>query len=619
MLADRFPCETLSHVLVPRSAMRPYPAIDDRNAWESLPASVRQRLVTVGGEALASNWPAIPATLFLEYRRLGNRAVYEAASFPRRTILGNLVLAECVENEGRFLDAILNGIWSICEESFWGVSAHLSAQKAGFGLPDTDEPTVDLFAAETAALVSWTVYLVGERLDDLSPLARPRILREVERRMLTPCLERNDFWWMGLGARRSLNNWTPWICSNWLVTALLLEPDEPRRVAAVHKAMGCVDRFLEGQPADGGCDEGPGYWHRAGASVFDCLDILDWGTDGAIDLFSESLVRNLGAYIYKAHIDGTWFVNFADGSARMTPGMEMIFRFGRRVRDERMAQLARYAVSTIGEAPVRRTSMSRRLPGLFDCAELGDVPACAPHVRDAWLPDTQIMVARCAEGVSDGFFVAAKGGHNAESHNHNDIGHVIVFRDGKPVIVDAGVDTYTAKTFSSKRYELWTMQSAYHTLPTVNGVQQAAGRAFEARDLAYEADDDHAEFALDLAGAYPPEAGVSSWQRSIRLARGRCVEIADAYRLEHADSVQWSFLTPCEVREVAEGLALSGEEGVRVLLSFDTASLEYECETIDLGEGRLSAVWGDHLHRIVFSMRIPRPEGAATFRVLPPC
>ncbi len=90
---------------------------------------------------------------------------------------------------------------------------------------------------------------------------------------------------------------------------------------------------------------------------------------------------------------------------------------------------------------------------------------------------------RSSEGSAEGLYLAAQGGHNAESHNHNDVGNFIVYADGEPAIIDVGVETYTAKTFSAQRYEIWTMQSAYHNLPTVNGVMQGAGRQFEARDV----------------------------------------------------------------------------------------------------------------------------------------
>ena len=62
---------------------------------------------------------------------------------------------------GRFMDDIANGVWLMCEETYWGVPAHIGIQKRGAGLPDVTEPTIDLFAAETAELLAWTSYLLG--------------------------------------------------------------------------------------------------------------------------------------------------------------------------------------------------------------------------------------------------------------------------------------------------------------------------------------------------------------------------------------------------------------------------------------------------------------------------
>src|SRR5262249_49380110 len=153
-------------------------------------------------------------------------------------------------------DEIVNGIWLTCEETFWGVPAHLGAQKAGTGLPDVAEPIVDLFAAETASLLAWTEYLVGDSLAKVSPLVPERIRLEIDRRVLTPCLVREDFGWMGFSGPPP-NNWNPWIASNWLTSALLIEPDEKRRHAHVVKILRCLDNFLSGYAEDGGCDEGP--------------------------------------------------------------------------------------------------------------------------------------------------------------------------------------------------------------------------------------------------------------------------------------------------------------------------------------------------------------------------
>src|SRR5690606_14525698 len=123
--------------------------------WEGLPEAVRQNYLQNGQEALEYPWPPLLATLFLEVARIGNRANYERVHFERRRKVVDLVLAECVEGQGRFVDAVVNGLWLICEESYWGVPAHLTMQQAGRGLPDTAERTVDLFVAETAALLAY--------------------------------------------------------------------------------------------------------------------------------------------------------------------------------------------------------------------------------------------------------------------------------------------------------------------------------------------------------------------------------------------------------------------------------------------------------------------------------
>ena len=318
-LSTPWPPARLSAALLPRDRYKPFPTAADRAQWESVPADAREPLIEAGARNLHTDWPSLPATLFLEYRREGNRSRYERVRDTRRRKLGDLVIAECLEGKGRFLDDIANGVWTTCEETFWGVPAHLGMQKAGVGLPDVSEPIVDLFAAETSSLLSWTAYLVGPRLDKVSPLVLERIHIETNRRLLTPNLERLDFGWMGLNprGRGSLNNWTPWINSNWLATALLVERDEGRRRAAVYKILKSLDQFLSMYHDDGGCDEGPGYWSRAGGSLFDCLELLHSASGGAIDFYAMPLVREIGRYIYRAHIADDWFVNFADAAGEV--------------------------------------------------------------------------------------------------------------------------------------------------------------------------------------------------------------------------------------------------------------------------------------------------------------
>ena len=165
MLSENYTDEKLRSILISREDWHPYPTIGERDDWESILGSVRDAHIARGEKSLDYDWPTILATRFMDYVRTGDRSRHSSVSNGRRNALLGMVIAECMENQGRFMDDIMNGVWAICEESFWGVPAHLGVQKAGSGLSDVSEPIVDLFAAETSALLSWTVYLLGAQLD----------------------------------------------------------------------------------------------------------------------------------------------------------------------------------------------------------------------------------------------------------------------------------------------------------------------------------------------------------------------------------------------------------------------------------------------------------------------
>jgi hypothetical protein len=610
-ISGSFDSEKLSKTLLSTDEWRPFPRLSDRKAWENLPADISTSLIRQAEAHAGSPWPVLPATVFLDYVRNGNRSRYERIRSERRDRLRGLVLAECVEAKGRFADDIANGIWTTCEESFWGVPAHMNAQKAGSGLPDPAEHIVDLFAAETGSLLAWTDYLIAPTLEKVSPLITKRIRTEIDRRILTPCLERTDFGWMGFNpSPRPPNNWNPWINSNWLTCALLSEPDARRRSQAVAKAMKSLDKFLAGYHPDGGCDEGPSYWFRAGGSLFDCLELLYSASNGAIDHYADPLVREIGRYIYRVHIDGEWFIDFADASARIHPAGDLVFRYGKRTGDADLQAFGAHFAAL----PDRGDSIGRQLYAIFNWEQVKSAGNTPPLVRDAWMPGIQVMAARLKSGSAQGLYLAAQGGHNAESHNHNDVGNFIVYSDGEPAIIDAGVETYTAKTFSSKRYEIWTMQSAYHNLPTIRGVMQKDGREFEARDVAYRSTDRATEFSLDIAGAYPPEAGVQQWKRSLRLDRSANeVTISGRCTLSAPAPIMFSLMAAKAPREKAPGV-LEIPTTKPVEISFDAKKLSAKIEEIRIEDARLKSSWGDRIHRITLSGDAPA-QYEWTFRI----
>jgi hypothetical protein len=621
LLSRSFSREALAEALLPLAGWKPFPAAADRSGWEGLPPDASKVILDRGEKLRGSRWDPLPASVFLGYKRTGNRSNYEKLRDRRRAQLAALVMAECVQGEGRFLDDVADGIWATCEETFWGVPAHLNMQKAGPGLPDAGEPVVDLFAAETSSLMAWTDYLLASKLDAVSPLLRPRIRAEVTRRILDPCLKRNDFWWMGLDPDgRDLNNWTPWIVSNWLASALFMS-NEPERSAAVHKSLRCLDRFLSGYAPDGGCDEGPSYWFRAGGSLFDCLEVLHSASAGKVDFFRTPLVAEIGRYICRAHICDDYFVDFADASAKVRMDGNLVFRYGKSIADARMQAHGAFAAERAGWIPSSGESIGRQLGALFNLAAIRNAPKRQPFIRDAWFPGMQVVTARKRDGSAEGLYMAAQGGHNAESHNHNDVGNFIVYADGLPAIIDVGVETYTAKTFSPQRYEIWTMQSGFHNLPTVNGVMQSAGRKYAARDVACKTDDSAAEFSLDIAQAFPPEAGLRSWRRRLSLDRKRNeIELRDDYVLERETGpITQTLMTPCRILQSEPGtLTLEGAvpfPSGKIRILFDPSVFAVKTEEIEIEDARLKESWGDRVFRILMARQKPGTSGTWTLRI----
>ncbi|MBK9929995.1 MAG: heparinase II/III family protein [Saprospiraceae bacterium] len=541
ILSKKYTLQQVQQSLLSRAEYEPYPKTPA--TWASaVPDSVLASIIKTAEELLDYKFEPISATIALDFVRSGDRIRHSTISFEKRNALINLSLAESMEDKGRFTEAILNGIWSICEESYWGVPAHIRPT----GLPDVDDPVVDLFTAETAATLSLADYFIGEKLDKINPLIRKRIYLETNKRFFIPLLTKSDSYsWMS--KNRTVNNWNPWIMSNWIASTLLLEPDQDRRAEMIYKSMNGLDLYFNGLGEDGGCDEGPSYWFAAGASAFDCLELLEGATKAKINIYDDPLIKKMASYIYKTHIDGHYFVNFADADPKLMPDGLMLYRFGKAIRDNTMIGMGKWAFNTFPSASIGLSGFQRprKVENLLTIHQLGQNTPVYTPLPDAWISDIQVLTAR----ASNGFYLATHGGHNAESHNHNDVGDFLLYADGEPVIIDAGRGNYTARTFSAQRYELWFTQSQYHNLPIVNGYGQRAGRDYEAKNVQNKINESQASLNMDIAGAYDKDAGITSWNRTVNLNRFKNqLEITDDYVLtQKPTSLQQIFMTACQV------------------------------------------------------------------------
>lgn len=333
----KFSLADIQQALVPQNQWKPFPQTPEEWAAK-VPDSVIKTILLQAEKIKDIPFTSIPASVTLEYVRNGNRANFENLSFDKRNRLFTLTLAESMENKNRFTDAIINGVWNICEETYWGVTAHIGNQKRGAGLPDVTDPTVDLFGAETAAVLALTDYFTGAKLDKASPLIRERISLEVNRKILNSFEnEVKRYGFFGNGRKNvKVNNWDPWITSNCMTTFLLLEKNEQRRASLLKHSMDLLDLYINGLGSDGATDEGPSYWFAAGLALFDGLNVMADATRNSISVFDHPIIKKLGSYIYKTHIDGKYFVNVADATPTIQADGIAIYRFGKAVQDKDM-------------------------------------------------------------------------------------------------------------------------------------------------------------------------------------------------------------------------------------------------------------------------------------------
>jgi hypothetical protein len=415
-----------------------------------------------------------------------------------------------------------------------------------------------------------------------------------------------------------MHNWSAWIHGNILVAGLVLLDDEKARQEVVGLAAEGLERYVVSLPADGAIDEGCAYWWQGACRALEALDVLRHASRGALGDITSDALREVVAFPHRMHFGGEWYLSIADCPARQpsdTQPWYALHRAARRVGDrdaETHAAAHRRRDEPVGRA---EQDLGRLLRALTDREWVDAEPNRSPLPREVWLPSTQVLIARSEAGTSAGLTLAIKGGHNGEHHNHNDVGSVVVALNGVPVIVDPGRPTYTAQTFGPDRYNIWTMQSGWHSVPTICGLEQAPGAPRAARDVIPRIEEHKAGLSLELAGAYP-RSGIESWRRDANLDRrtGQ-VRVTESWRLSSAGGSTGVNLIVAGAVEIGEGHATitALDDAGTVRLNWTPTDAPCTATVRPLDDPWLSAVWGRRLTRLEIDVSALGSIGALTW------
>lgn len=640
-----------SHAQEKQTSWFPYPAYSDRNAWEELLGSHADYLIAQGQKYLDYTWQSVNATAYLAYERTGDRQVMERPMSANRVALNALMLAELAEGKGRFMDQLINGTWHIAHMPSWVLSAHLHRQRTKRSLPDPEHQIIDLGSGSLGAQMSVAYHFFHETFDKVDPVISRVIKSAVKKQILDPYLDVTNYkphWWLGFDLKPGtvVNNWNPWCNADVILCFLLIEEDQERLHKAVDQSFKSINKFIDYVKKDGACEEGPAYWGHAAGKLYDYLQIMDYAYEGQVPLLKEQLIKDMGEYISRSFVRDGWVVNFADATAKLSYSPSLIYNYGKAVSSVEMQDFAIYNLARESEGkyalpkPVMGNDIFRSLESLKYINEMSQrvnqlnadvasgysleqsIADLRRHVPSfTWYPETQFCYVK---NESDWFF-AAKGGHNNESHNHNDIGTFILYKGAVPVFVDAGVGTYTKKTFSKDRYTIWSMQSAWHNLPEINGISQKNGGEFKARNVEADGKGKVKSFKLDVAGAYNSAARCKSWTREYKVS-DNLLTITDEYKLEsRAAADVENFLVQGAVYQEGEvtsdGYVVKPKEvvvenkGVEFKIQYP-AQMAVAVEVMELDDPKLTKVWGTSLKRISFTSSSTAPlTGKYVFKI----
>ena len=594
--------------------------LEKKNKWyhviQELPVIEKARIIKVAEKANTFSWPSLLATKYLEYKTDGNRTRYEDDINTRRSVLSQLVIGELVEREGRFIPQIANGLWLMLEESTWVSPAHIGVQKSGIGLPDPMDEYIDLGAGRVAADLATVYLLLGDELNRISPMISKKIKVVLQNRIINPYLTRDDFWWMALQPNTMVNNWNIWINTNVLKVALLMEENPAKLGMILQKLTRSADQFIDSYAEDGACEEGPSYWMHAGGELGQMLLWLEDVSGGEVTFKEYRKLFNIGNYILNSHIYGNRYINFADAEAIQIPDPAKIWTYGALFNDDNLKAYASYLTTLKSPMMSLGTVQDFLMHALI-------YPVLSNHRKDFIAPQFHFyesfgQATMRSLNEKGNLFLATIGSNNGVSHNHNDVGSYILYLDSIPVLIDAGVGTYTKETFSRNRYRLWNMQSQWHNLPIINGIQQKDGKSYRAEDVQYVSNGKTAHYSVDIAKAYPKEAAVRSWVRGFKMnPRNNTINVNDKYQLEELKKTQSiNFISKIKPQLVKDGFLLQLDNGKKVVINFERKTVTFSLETKEIEDPRLVKVWGGMLYKMNVLIKSTELKNQVMYKII---
>jgi len=576
----------------------------DRKAWGALARLKAYRAaVAPGEEVLATPLPAQSDELYLDFSRTGNRTRWQRVASRRRGRIGPLTIAECVEYRGRFIGELEKTIAAICAERTWVMPAH-DRSLANF---KGRVVGIDLGSSALAWEIATAQHLLGEKI---SAKTRNLIRENLRRRIIDPYLamisgKRRGNWWMS-----TTNNWNAVCLAGVTGTALATVESPAERATFVAAAVKYSKNFLRGFTADGYCSEGLGYWSYGFGHYVLLAETVWQATGGKIDMMAGKSVSVPALFPRKIEIINGVAPAFADCSVGTRAPADIVHFISRRYRlGADPARDRNFA------APGRQLSKAMIFSFANSTARIPrGKPAAGPGIR-TWFDKAGVLICRPKPDSACRIGAALKGGHNAEHHNHNDVGSYVVVAGAAPVLADPGAEVYTARTFSSKRYVSGVLNSFGHPVPRIAGQLQQTGRHARANVLRTDFTDAADTLVLDIRSAYRVPQ-LKKLHRTFVYSRAGAgsLTVRDEAAFSKPTAFETALITLGKWKQAGRDAIVVTDGGQSLRVAIDTGGAAYDIQAVRIKEDVRTPTLPT---RIGIALKAPAAEATVTLTITP--
>ncbi|GAA3650110.1 hypothetical protein [Flavivirga jejuensis] len=475
--------------VMPQEAYQPAPKISDRTYWHAIAITPSGKAYLKEALSMINEKPEVPISdeIYRRANKEGNRGIYKPRYYRTMKRLEHFILAECLENKGQFVLQINTYLQAIMDMKSW---LHPNHDDNKNGTLEGRRVTIDLGARKFGGVLALAESLLG---DSISEAMRNKIKKQLQWRITDSYLksckisDKNNKW------IKSTSNWNS-VCTSGTVLVTITNSKSPEeRLAAVGSAINSMAYYLSGFGADGYCSEGLGYWGYGFNHYLYLAQMLSDYTKGNINLFESDdpkKLRKVGNFPEHFEIQKGTCAPFADGVSH-TAGKGSNFA---EVLSSKYYDAKRPLETRFEEAVEQIIAWDH--PELFKVnnaiikqhSELNDY---------TFFDDLGMVISRGKQKVP--FSIAIKAGHNAENHNHSDVGTYILVLDDELLSGDIGAPSYRAGAFSphNKARSSWG-----HPVPRINNTLQSNGREFKGDIIETTFKKNSDKVVMDIKQAY---------------------------------------------------------------------------------------------------------------------